>query len=395
MDTSVDRSRLNRLLGYLEQDPQNLPLLRDASNEALQLGLWSEAHELLDRSLELAPSDPVSRYRIAVALMMEGDAQGSLSHTQSLLEEGVDAPAVLYQHARALILLGRHAEAEPCFESLQGHAAELPEFALLHIRALHGAGKLDEAIALASSMEADTVAQGMLSLIYVDDEQIARGAEVARQVLAKEPDNVDALLASATAAIAMEDADAALPQFERVARLHADSGRAWLGIGLARMDAGDLSGARDAFEKTVRLMPSHLGSWNALAWVQMLQNDLDAAEETVEAALRQDRNFGETHGTLAVLMAARQRWDDARREADIAVRLQPESFAGRFAQTLIIEHRGRPQLAQQMLRRVMEGFQAPAGGNLIDVVRRYSARRKLQLPSAPPAPGKSSNMEKS
>jgi Tfp pilus assembly protein PilF len=117
----------------------------------------------------------------------------------------------------------------------------------------------------------------------------------------------------------------------------------------------------------------------------MMQNDLDAAQETLEAALRRDRNFGETHGTLAVLLISRQQWDEAGHEADIAVRLQPESFAGRFAQTLIIEHRGRPQLAQQMLKRIMEGFQAPAGGNLVDVVRRYAARRKLPLPQAFPS----------
>lgn len=385
MDTSPDRSRLDRLLGYLSQDPSNLPLLQDAANEALCLGLWREAHELVDRTLALSPSDAVSRYRKAVALMMERDPAGSLACTQSLLDEGVDAPAVLYQHARALILLGRHAEAEPFFERLMPHANELPEFSLLHIRALHGAGKLDEAIALAASMEADPIAQGMLSLIHIDNDQIGPGAELAHQVLARDPDNVDALLASATAAIAMEQADVALPQFERVASLHADNGRAWMGIALARLSAGDFAGARDAFEKTVRFLPGHLGSWNALAWVQLMQNDLDAAQETLDAALRQDRNFGETHGTLAVLMATRQQWDDARREADIALRLQPESFAGRFAQSLIIEHRGRPELAHQLLRRVMEEFHAPAGGNLIDVVRRYAARRQLPFPVVAPA----------
>ncbi|MBK4735681.1 tetratricopeptide repeat protein [Noviherbaspirillum pedocola] len=385
METLLDRSRFDRLIGYLAHDPSNLPLLQDASHEAMQLGLWREAHELLDRTLALSPTDAPSRYRMSVALMMEHDPIASLEYSQALIDEGVDAPAVLYQHARALILAGRHAEAEPLFERLAPHASELPEFALLHIRALHGAGKLDEAAALAATMEADPIAQGMLSLIRIDNDDLEAGAALAREVLAHDPDNVDALLASATAAVAMEDAEAALPQFERVAALHADSGRAWMGIALARLSAGDIAGGREAFEKTVRLLPGHLGSWNALAWVQMMQNDLDAAQETLEAAMRQDRNFGETHGTLAVLLASRGQWDEARHETDIALRLQPESFAGRFAQTLIIEHRGRPQLSQQMLRQIMENFHAPAGGNMIDVVRRYAARRKPALSSAVPA----------
>lgn len=382
METLPDRSRFDRLIGYLAHDPTNLPLLQDASHEAMQLGLWREARALLDRTLALSPADAPSRYRMAVALMMERDVQASLVHSQALIDEGVDAPAVWYQHARALILAGRHAEADPLFERLAPHASEFSEFALLHIRALHGAGKLDAAAALASTMESDPIAQGMLSLIRIDGDEMEAGAALARAVLAHDPDNADALLASATASLAMEDVEAALPQFERVAALHADSGRAWMGIGLARLSAGDVAGARAAFEKTVVLLPGHLGSWNALAWIQMMQNDLDTAGETLEAALRQDRNFGETHGTLAVLLALRQKWDEARRETDIALRLQPESFAGRFAQTLIVEHRGTPQLAQQMLVQIMENFQAPAGGNLIDVVRRYAARSNPALPCA-------------
>jgi tetratricopeptide (TPR) repeat protein len=375
MDTPASNERLGRLLGFLEQDPGNLPLLHDAANEALQGGLWSQARKLIEAALAIAPSDQVSRYRMAVVMTMEGQGPESLEYTQALIDEGVDHPAVLFQHARALILAQRHAEAEPLLCHLQPHSANLPEFDYLHIRSLHAAGKLDEAIALAEGKADDVQAQAMLSLLYVDAEDVQKGGELARQVLEKNPDSIDALLAYGTAALAMEEAQAALPRFEHAARLHAENGRAWMGIGLARMSASDLSGAREAFEKTVRFLPAHLGSWNALAWIELLQNDLRAAEETLEAALRQDRNFGETHGTLAVLRAAQQQWDEAKRHADIAVRLQPESFAGRFAQTLLLEHRGRPQQAQYLLRQMMEKFRAPAGGNLIDVVRRFTARQ--------------------
>jgi tetratricopeptide (TPR) repeat protein len=214
----------------------------------------------------------------------------------------------------------------------------------------------------------------MLSLLYIDADRLDEGQALAQQILARDPQNVDALLAAGTWLLAMEKADSALPAFSEVVTRHPDSGRAWLGIGLARLSAGDLDGAREALTRTVALLPSHLGSWNALAWVQMIQRDHAAASQTLHHALDINRNFGETHGTLAVLKAAQQEWAEAEHHAEVAVRLQPESFAGRFAQTLLLEHRGRPEEAALLLENMMRNYSAPAGGNLIDLVHRYAAR---------------------
>jgi tetratricopeptide (TPR) repeat protein len=349
-------------------------LLRDAADEAIKGGAWQQARDLINRALALAPQEASSRYRMAVVLSQQGEALSALEFTKGLIDEGELNEVVLYQHARALVLAGRHGEAEPLLDGLQAHATLLPEFDYFHIRALHAVGKLDEAIAKASSMEDDPIAQGMLSLLYIDADRLDAGQALAQQILARDPHNVDALLAAGTGLLAMEKSDAALPAFNEVVRQHPDSGRAWMGIGLARLSAGDLDGAREALAKTVALLPSHLGSWNALAWVQMIQRDHAGASQTLDTALNINRNFGETHGTIAVLKAARQEWADAEHHAEVAVRLQPESFAGRFAQTLVLEHRGRPEQAALLLENMMRNYSAPAGGNLIDLVHRYAAR---------------------
>jgi len=371
---SSHSNRLARLLGYLEQDPANIALLQDASDQALQEGCWEQARALVDSTLALAPQDPASRYRKAVLLTQDGDAAGSLALTQALLDEGHEADAVLFQHARALILSNRHAEAEPMLEGLLPRAAALPEFDYLYVRALHGAGRLDDAIRVAAELGTDPVGKGMLSLLFTDADRLQEGAGLAATVLATQPDNIDALISAGTVSLAMEEANSALPHFERAVGIHAENGRAWMGIGLARMSTGNLPGARDAFEKTVRLLPSHLGSWNTLAWIDLLQQDYAAADVTLQAALRINHNFGETHGTIAVLRAFEQRWADSKRHVDIALRLQPDSFAGRFAQSLLFEHDGRPEKARQRLANVLRNFEAPAGGNLADVVRRHALR---------------------
>jgi tetratricopeptide (TPR) repeat protein len=385
--------RLTRLLGYLEQDPDNIALLHDASNLALQEGCWDEARALVDSTLALMPHDPVSRYRKSVLLTHDGDPGGSLALTQALLDEGLQHDAILFQHARALILAGRHADAEPVLEGLLPRAEGLPEFMHLYVRALHGAGRLEEAIQIAGSLGTDTVTQGMLSLLCIDADRLQEGAGIAAGVLATDPDNIDALISAGTVALAMEEADKALPHFERAVANHANNGRAWMGIGLALMTSQNFPAAREAFEKTVRLIPAHLGSWNTLAWIQILQNDYAAADATLQAALRINHNFGETHGTIAVLRAFEQQWAEAKHHADIALRLQPDSFAGRFAQTLLLEHRGRPDKASQLLEQLMRNFQAPAGGNMIDVVRRNAMRTPagsgcLSSPSTAPRENK-------
>jgi tetratricopeptide (TPR) repeat protein len=382
--------RLARLLGYLEQDPANVALLHDASDLALQEGCWDEARKLVANTLALSPLDPVSRYRKAVILAHDGDAPASLALTQALLDDGVQNDAVLFQHARALILTGRHADAEPVLEGLLPRADKLPEFPYLYVRALHAAGRIEDAIRVASGLGAEPLAQGMLSLLYTDDDRLQEGAGLAAAVLATHPDNIDALISAGTVSLAMEEVDTALPYFEQAIQRHAHNGRAWMGLGLARLSAQDLPAAREAFEKTVTLMPAHLGSWNTLAWIQILQADHAAADATLQAALRINHNFGETHGTVAVLRAFEQRWDEAKQHADVAVRLQPDSFAGRFAQTLVLEHRGKPDMARRLLENVMRNFRAPAGGNLGDVVRRHAMRN----PARKSNPSSASNPDK-
>lgn len=372
--TSANGSeRLTRLLGYLQDDPHNLALLRDAADQALQDDCLAQAGELVEAALALAPDDATSRYRKAVIAARRRDGPASLALTQQLLDEGQRHDAVLFQHAHALILSGRHAEAEPVLEDLLPRANALPGFDHFYVRALHGAGRLDDAIRVASGLGDDLAARGMLSLLYADGDRLEEGRALAATVLATAPDNIDALLAAGTVALAMEEPDAALPCFERAAATHADNGRARMGIGLARLNKQDFDGARSAFEKTVRLIPSHLGSWNTLAWIQLLQKDHAGANATLQAAMRMDRNFGETHGTLAVLCAFEEKWTEAKHHADVALRLQPASFAGRYAQILLLEHQGKPERARQSLEEIMRNFKAPAGGNLADVVRRRAA----------------------
>jgi tetratricopeptide (TPR) repeat protein len=388
MATDDIKKRLQKILGYLAVDSENKALLAEAADLSLLSGDWAGAKALVQRTLALQPDDPVARYRLAVILLQERNVEESVAITQALIDAGENHPAVQYEHARGLAMSARFDEAEPYLAALLPHAASFAELPYLYIRTLHYLGKVTEAIAFADGYAKehpnDAVAAGMLSLLYLDGEDLVQAAALSAKALEGAPNNLDALVTAGSVALAYEDAEQAKVHFDKAISLSANNGRAWVGSGLVNMLNVDLPAARNDFEKAVESMPGHLGSYNALAWIQILQKDHTAAQKTLEASLEVDRNFGETYGGLAVLAATRGDWDEAKTLAEKAVRLQPASFAGQFARSLVMTHAGHPQRAQALLESVLNNFQVPGGGNLVDAIRRFSVKQQQKKPPAKP-----------
>jgi Flp pilus assembly protein TadD len=147
-----------------------------------------------------------------------------------------------------------------------------------------------------------------------------------------------------------------------------------MGLGITALLDNDLGAAHDHLEATVKAMPGHLGSWNMLGWIHLLNNDLESARTAFEKANSIDRNFAETHGGLAIVAALGGDWDKATTLTDTALRLAPDSLAGRYAQSLIVAHRGRPEQAAKMVETLLEKTAAPGGGSLKEMLQRFSIR---------------------
>lgn len=97
----------------------------------------------------------------------------------------------------------------------------------------------------------------------------------------------------------------------------------------------DLQQAASHFQRALQSMPDYVGGWHMLGWAQMMQRDLDASERSLNHALTLDRNFAETHGTLAALDAMKGDIASARQRLTIAQRLDPSSFSTQFAAALL------------------------------------------------------------
>ncbi|MBI2308422.1 MAG: tetratricopeptide repeat protein [Rhodocyclales bacterium] len=380
--SSVDVAlgRLARLLGFLEADPDNLNLLADVGDLALECGDLSVARTAAVHALELRPGDPYFSLRLSSVATAEGNFDEALAITGELLAAGVDDPAVRYNRAYALVCLHRFEEAKGLLLSLHAQQA-LPALVVrLLIRTHHYLGELDEAIAVAQAyLEAEPgngEIAGMLSLLFVDVDQLPQAQEWAQRALSLVPDNLDALLAASTVALAAEDTDAARALAHRALAVQLRNGRVWSNLGLADMLDFEFDAAHENLTKAVHYMPEHIGTWHLLGWVQMLHRDLDSAEASFQQALALDDNFGETHGALAALAAMRGDWARADEYAKVARRLDPESMYSRYTEVLRLQREGRNDLVARLFDSALREGKAPGGGSLRDMLNRVVSKKR-------------------
>ncbi|HET9446059.1 MAG TPA: tetratricopeptide repeat protein, partial [Steroidobacteraceae bacterium] len=272
--------RLERLLGFLEQDAGNLALRKDAVREACNLGNWEKAAELIDTGLFLHPSEPE-------LLALAGYTQ---LQTQRYLEAEQTLTAAI--------------------------AAGVVPARLLRARCLHHLLRPTEAMAdceayLAASPE-DADALGLLGLLLQEERRHEQARTHVDAALRVNPRQREALLAKAAIARWERNFDAAAESLAVLLEADPECGRAWHELAMTKIAHQQLDAARHDIGLAAMHMPQHVGTWHVLAWIEIMRGDAAAASQAFERALTLDRNFGETHGGLAVVAAMQGRKDEAR-----------------------------------------------------------------------------------
>jgi len=379
--------RLDRLDGFLREDPSNNALLIDAFETALSCGEWERAEFHL-RHAQSLQADPLA-WRLR-----EGDfwlAQQRYDEALAVLEALAGTPqpppgfADVLLHNLAFIELrrGRHAECvarlAPALEAQAAPAtsdAPVAARALqqLWLRSLHHDGQLERAMAWTAGAEQqgrlDPQAAGIASLIAIDASDFAAAerwsnASLATGTPAEQP--VEAFVTKASLALAARDAAGASQFADAALQRHPGDGRAWSTRGFAALLAGDLNGAHSAFRQALAVMAQHIGTWHGLGWTQILQGDLAGARESFETALGLDRNFAESHGGLAVVLAMQSLRTEAQEHAELALRLDKANLSGRYAQALLSGEVKDAKDVQRFARRLMGGRAGPLGGDMGDM----------------------------
>ncbi|MEH3101092.1 tetratricopeptide repeat protein [Sphingomonas adhaesiva] len=324
--------RLRRLLGYLDADPDNPPLLADAIRAALDAGEVDRADALAAHLRLVTPGSAESGYLTGMVAMHRGDFAAATQRFRDLLALREDA-ATRFNLAWSLAMTGDKATALATLTPPVVDA--VPAAAMLRVQLLHEAQRFDEAMAigraaLARFPDDHGLLAAMATLaLDVDDADLARACAVGAG------DHPEALAALGVLDLHAGDLAAAQAAFDRSLAAREVNPRAWIGRGLAELAGHRPAAAAPHLDRGAQQFGDHIGSWIAAGWAWYLAGDAAAGRQRFERALAIDPAFAESHGSLAVTDIAEGRRDDARRRMTTALRLDRQCFSAALAGTLL------------------------------------------------------------
>jgi len=371
--------QLERSEGYLAADPDNIELLARVIDLSLAAGQPERAGRHALAAVRRYPDDDFLQARLGTAHLAQRQWDEAAAVFAALLARRADVN-LAYNLAYAQLWLGRHADAYATMAPYLETATLSAPMVTLLVRVMHHLGEGDRAIALAEAHLAgganDAELLAAVSLVCLDAGQLEQAEKFSAAALAGEGGRrapLEALVTAGSLALARTDSDAAIAHFQQALAANPDEGRSWSGLGTASLLKRDLPAAQQQMEQAVKHMPSHIGSWHLLGWSRLLDGKLEAARAAFDTALGLDRNFGESHGALAVVLAMQGRRAEAEASIARAQGLDGEGLSARYAQMILSGQTQDPQRFRALAMRLLSTRQGAFGQNLADVLQRYEA----------------------
>lgn len=363
--------KLQRMEGYLAVDPRNRDLLAGVIDLNLQVGQADRAGIHVNQALTFYPDDPFFRHRQATVLIAQNVFDAAETVLSALLQE-VSNPHILYNLAYVHFRQQRFQQARDDLATLMDATDVTGLVVTLYLRTLHHLKDVKHALEVVAShrdrLTADVEFLAVASLLYLDDGQIdmARQFSIAAQAGGAHP--LEALVVSGNVALAEGDANAARDQFNLAISINPTDGRSWSGLGLSSLLKHDLENATKELERAVAYMPTHIGTLHVLGWCRILAHDLSMAAAIFDTALALDRNFGETHGGMAVIAALQGNRPLAEERIKRALGLDHHSMSARYAQMVLSGEASDPVKFRAAALKILSTRDGPLGGTLAAVL---------------------------
>jgi len=340
------QDRLRRLRGYLELDPDNVPLIADCAQAAFDVADLDLARQLLERWEAAAPNQPAQLNLRGLIALAERRPEAAAVSFAALRAQGAPDPAIAVNLAWALAMLKDPKGALALLDDATVAAA--PPAAALKIRLMHRLGLIDEALAAGRAMLArqphDRPLMAALSTLALDGGDL----DLAKTCAESAGDLPESQATLGLLALNEERLSDAGALFDAALSATPDNARAQLGKGLELLAMGEATVAARHIEQAARLFERHLGSWIAAGWAYFVAGDIPAARRCFEHALALDDTFAEAHGALAVLAVLEGRIEEGRRAAAVARRLDRNCLSAALADSLILTRAGRPNAAERV-----------------------------------------------
>lgn len=373
---------------YIKADPNNHLLWLSVGDLYHRAGRFDEAIACYERCLIHAPGHPPARSGLASVMISQHRFDEAEKLLRGLVEQGDTNAAVLHNLGLALFYQDRWDQARQCFSDAATRGLRTPSTFAYLSRCCHHLGLMPEAIEACrtwSELATSGDSRGYLALLEMDNGNMAQASAVADEVLAEQPEQIDASVVAGTAAIERQNIGYARGRFSLVLQKQPNHPRAWLGIGLVHLFDGEHEQAIDALQRATRLMPTNAGTMVTLGWAQLVAKHVGAAEASFRQAIAIERNFSESHGGLATTLALSGRADEANEEIKVALRLDPRSFGAVFAKTIMLKMRGKERAATELLAKALQQSPAPDAPALIEHLLTYmNSRQTAKSPTEEP-----------
>lgn len=352
-------SRLDRLLGFLERDPNNLQLIADAATAALDEGAFGQARTLIDRYAATTPPPAALLNIQGLVAINEQHFKEAASVFEGLQAGQPSDPGIAFNLAWCKAMLQDYSGALALLNEIVTSA--VPRAAALKIQMMHHLGLLEDALtvgaALAEHYPTDHALMGALAIVAIDAGQV----DLAKAYGGRAGEGHEGLSTLGMLELGGDRIDQSMALFDRALLAYPNSARGLLGKGLGLLAKGDPDAAAAYIDQSAEAFGGHLGTWVAAGWAYFVRGDLKSSRKRFERALALDDTFAETHGALAVLDIAEGDLESAKRRTEIALRLDPKCFAGALAKSLLVAGAGDAATAERIRNIALNSPVGPGG----------------------------------
>ncbi|MEK6789604.1 MAG: tetratricopeptide repeat protein [Pseudomonadota bacterium] len=359
---TTDTNRLTRLLGFLARDPGNLRLLQEALSLVIASGDSQQARQLIEH-IEAHPIEDATVWaQMAHLQLLLRNFAAAGEYGDKAIQAGISHPAVLLNTAYGHFYSGHYDTCAAILAKLTAQDDASADTLILHARALHHLALPEQAEPLVMrALQRDpehVEAKGLLALLLHERDRNDTALHLAHEVLAHDPNQLDALLACGSVHVEQSNMAAARKAWRHTVAVHPTCGRAWSGLAQVEFHELEFADAEEHLKTAVTYMPDHIGTWHLLAWIYILRGDSAQARSALEQSYALDRTFGETHGGLAVVDVLDGKLEAAQLGIRRALKLNPDGMSARYAEMLMLQKAGKPEEAQALVQQVLDR-QAP------------------------------------
>ena len=289
-----------------------------------QAGELDDAIRAYREYLAAEPDSLQARSNLGAALARASRYDEAIAEYTLGLRKSPDNPALLLNLGLAYYKTGRHAEAAARFERAVSLSPQFKEQVTLLLAVCYNSlGRYKEAVALLAPLEKDKAGDPGFDYLYgtalIGDGREAAGTAVIDRILSR-----------------------------------GDSAEAHLLRGTLELSAHDRDRARADLEKAVALNPRLSGAHARLGELLLAEGDSERARAVFAQELALDPDEFTSNLNMGVLAKQDQRYAEARRYLDRALRMRPNDPGVRYQMAHVDLATGNPERARQALEALIE-----------------------------------------